>query len=503
MSKNINNIKIISNEEEYIPEVIREIDDFDSINQEVLKEINKARQSPEEYALILEDILKRIKEKNDNCLFLDNIPFIYNDLYDSLKDSINYLKSQKKLPNLEYNKSISYSCEDLLYEYVNDPNYKNSNINYESRINQYGQPIGENYEIINYDISDAEFLVINLILCDGDKSKFERKVIFNPNLKYIGIISGIIPPNKYCIIINCCEDFYENDKNIPIEMKNKFKTQKNIYNTKTVISKKSDTIPEEIKNIDNNKNYKISKKEKEKEKENKHKINEDKNNQNKNNNIILRNPPNKIVLKDMFDYDLENFDEEEFFEKEFDTNYGKYEKDKNSHKKMFSTTSTIENGVQKTIITKLVENVDKNGIKRGYFIEKEENKENKGNKYNKNEYIEKEKRDMKILKDMERKEKERIQNENKKKRIKEIPIKLKGKKGENDDREYLEEDNTMNYEEENNNLPEGAVDMQIQQKTITDSNGEPVLEITKTITYEDGSVQKIVDKLPLEAFENE
>ena len=86
-----------------------------------------------------------------------------------------------------------------------------------------------------------------------------------------------------------------------------------------------------------------------------------------------------------------------------------------------------------------------------------------------------------------------------KKGIKQIPIKINGKKSEIGEAENLDEiDNTE--KDENANLPEGAVGMKVQQKTITDSNGEPVVEIIKTITYEDGSVQKIIDKVPLEAL---
>ena len=84
MSKIINNNELLSDEEDYFHEIIKDIDDFDIINQEILKEINRARQSPEEYITILDDILKRIKDKNDNFLFFDNVPFIYNDLFGSL-----------------------------------------------------------------------------------------------------------------------------------------------------------------------------------------------------------------------------------------------------------------------------------------------------------------------------------------------------------------------------------------------------------------------------------
>ena len=83
-----------------------------------------------------------------------------------------------------------------------------------------------------------EFLVVNLILSDGDKSKFERKALFNPNWKYVGINSGMIEPNKVCTIINFLEDFYFINEMIPFEIQNKFKDKKTIYNSKIIPNKK-------------------------------------------------------------------------------------------------------------------------------------------------------------------------------------------------------------------------------------------------------------------------
>jgi hypothetical protein len=94
MSQNINNNEALS-EEEYYPEI--EIDDFDKFDLEILEEINFARESPSEYALKLEDILKSIKDEKTTYLFLENASFIYTDLIGSLTESINFLKKQKKL----------------------------------------------------------------------------------------------------------------------------------------------------------------------------------------------------------------------------------------------------------------------------------------------------------------------------------------------------------------------------------------------------------------------
>ena len=98
---------------------------------------------------------------------------------------------------------------------------------------------------------------------------------------------------------------------------------------------------------------------------------------------------------------------------------------------------------------------------------------------------------MKILKDMEKKEKERIEKQKyDRNRIKEIPIKLKGKK-DFDENEYFDDEQ---YDVDPNvELPEGAVGMHVQSKTITDSNGEPSIAITKIITYPDGSIQQFVN----------
>ena len=454
--KNVYNREIITEDEE---DYDVDIEDFDSFNDDILNEINSVRERPEQYVSKVEDLYNSIKNQKEKYFFMGNVPYAYQDLHGSFKDGIKFLKSQKKLPKLEYDRGISNSCEDLVYKYAERKNTQNS---FQERLNKYGIPFGESYEIINFDIFDPEFIVINLILSDGDKNKFGRNVIFNPNIKYFGIASTILPPNKVLVVIDFCEEFEFDGENIPINIQNKFKTKQNSYNSNEIPSKK-------VTNIEKN----------------------DKD-------IKLRDPRKRLNEKkkrDIFYYDLDNLDEEEFFEKEFDTNFGKYEKEKNSFKKMFSTVATDEKGKQRTIFTTIIETVDKNGLKKGYYIEKAQ----KGSKYldgRPQEQIEKEKRDMEFLKEMERKEKERIKNEKNRKKIKEIPIKLNGKIGEYDTRENIEEP----YEgDERENLPEGAVGMEVKHKEIIDK-GEPALEITKIITYGDGSIQKIINKQPLKTM---
>ena len=75
-------------------------EDFLSFNNEVLNEINYAREKPEEYLLKLEDIKNSLTTKNEKYLYIDDIPYIYQNLFSSLENAISFLKSQKKLEKL-------------------------------------------------------------------------------------------------------------------------------------------------------------------------------------------------------------------------------------------------------------------------------------------------------------------------------------------------------------------------------------------------------------------
>jgi hypothetical protein len=213
------------------------IRDFYSFSLQVLNEINYAREHPDEFIEKLKELQESIEDPKDNCLFIENVPFIYNNLSGSLNDAIKFLESQNELPKLIYNKTIKQACDYLLDELVSHDGLDDENANdysLENRLNKFGQPLGENYELIDYGMFDPEFIVINFILGDGDKNKFERNIIFNPKVKYIGIASGILSSEKICTIINFCEEFYDLEEKIPANIEKKYSKQTPSFNTKTI-----------------------------------------------------------------------------------------------------------------------------------------------------------------------------------------------------------------------------------------------------------------------------
>ena len=438
------------------------IRDFYSFSLQILYEINYAREHPDEFVEKLKELKETVEESKDNCLYIENVPFVYNDLLGSLNDSIQFLEKQKVLPSLTYNKTITQACDYLLDELLAHDGLDDENaINYslENRLHKFGYPLGENYELIDYGMFDPEFIVINFVLGDGDKNKFERNVIFNPKVKYIGIASGILSSEKICTIINCCEEFYDKNQNIPYEIEQKYNKTTPSFNTKTINNysgksgnstnierytsntKKEGNVEEQfteeintkrgdsgdvfsvkkteyIKKTESNKDKdkdknKDNDKDKDKDKDKTHRIDARSFLRNKK----TKNEPNNVF--DAFEDEYgDNFYEEAFFYKEFDIFFGdKFgnQKNKQSSKKVTKTTTTTdENGLKKTVVTTVTEEID-GGLgktKKEYNDERKYNYERRYNDENKKtQKSRKDKVREREVRERKRREQERGENE--------------------------------------------------------------------------------------------
>ena len=429
------------------------IRDFYSFSHQVLEEINFAREHPDEFIEKLEELKESIENPKDNCLFIENVPFIYNNLSGSLNDALNFLEHQKELPKLIYNKTITQACDYLLDELVSHDGLDDENANeysLENRLSKFGQPFGENYELIDYGMFDPEFIVINFILGDGDKNKFERNIIFNPKVKYVGIASGILSSEKICTIINFCEEFYDLNETIPENIEKKYSKQIPSFNTKTInnysgksgkstnierytsnTKKEGNTEEQFTEEINTKKGnsgnvFSVKKTEYFKRKESIKDIDDYRNKQKekKDARLPLRRKKTKNEPKNMIDFfNDDDFDEDDFFDKEFDIDFDDDFKNKKSASKKTTTTtmtSTDENGKKKTIVTTITEEIDKNGNKKKEFYEEEENNDdNEKGKYKltKNKNYKIKEKDIKKLKQNEEEYEEEEEEEEQGKEI--------------------------------------------------------------------------------------
>ena len=539
------------------------IRDFYSFGLQVLNEINYARMHPDEFVEKLEELNSTIP--NDNCLYIEGIPFLYTNLKESLEDAINFLSNQKPLPGLIYNKTITQACDYLLDELIIHDGLDDDQSNkysLENRLSKFGEPLGETYELIDYGMFDPEFIVINFILCDGDNQKYERNVIFNPKIKCLGIASAILPSEKICTVINFCEEFYDKYESIPLEVQMKYKKSVPKYNTKTIKSYsnqmesgKPSSNNEENDYIDDNNfnNYNFKRrnsgkvfsmkknqyiqrrnsiKQKEEEKE--------KNNQQRGGTISMQPKIGKNAKKEGNNEDDEDYRDDRFiirrkrtthqpktmevieeekpenddqpFDREFKIESGKKKRNNNyptqkvgkisnfpsdnlnknpnsntsstvetkyiGDKKVTTTTTTTTSGGkgnQKTVTTTVTEEIGGEPKFRNKVV-----KDIPFKSYGRKRY-QNPKENFDIEKEMNEFEKDfnsDFGNLNLKSPT--YPV--------------FESTDDMFEKEDDIDMPEGAVSMEVKQKTIMDSKGKPVLIVHKTINFDNGESKTIIEK---------
>ena len=554
------------------------IRDFYSFGLQVLNEINFARMHPDEFLQKLEELLSTITE-NDNCLYIDGVPFLYTNLKSSLEEAINFLSKQKPLPGLIYNKTITQACDYLLDELIIHDGLEgteNTKYNLENRLSKFGQPLGECYELIDYGMFDPEFIVINFILCDGDFQKYERNVIFNPKIKCLGIASSILPSEKICTVINFCEEFYDKYEGVPLDVQMKYKKSVPKYNTKTnksFLNQKEnqendnkydnkdlyeDRNVENINDIDDDSdNYNLKRRDSGKlfsMKRNQYIQRRDSLNKNEKENLEQKKqniPPKRGVInippKENNNINNNNDEEEDPFEKNFrddrkvvrrrrtihepklmeiieeekdendepfdrefkiesskkipkpqsqippEKKISNFSKSQNNNtntttetkyigdKKVTTTTTTStkmgNDGKKETITTTTTEEISGEPPKYGNkFVKNIPFKS-----YGRKKYHDFHDDDFDIEKEMAELEKDfdkEFGHLNLKSPIKPV----------------FDATDDMFENEDDIDIPEGAVSIEVKQKTITDSKGNPVLVVHKTISYENGEKKTIIEK---------
>ena len=497
------------------------IRDFYSFGLQVINEINFARMHPDEFVQKLEEL--RSSMRDDNCLYLEGIPFLYSNLKGSLDDAIRFLKSKNPLPGIAHNKTITQACDYLLDEIIIhdglDDN-KSEKYSLETRLQKFGVPLGQAFELIDYGMFDPEFIVINFILCDGDPMKYERKVLFNPKIKCVGIASSLLPSDKICTVIDFCEDFYDKNENIPLEVQTKYKRTNPSFNTKTIKNYVETGQPIEKEFVDNDFDDYDSIQRKNSGsifsmKRNQFKQKKDEFKQQRGGNVILKSEPKDSAPK----YEDEYYDEEyrddgvvirkkrtlhqpqmevieeekpyEAYDREFriepKRNYiakptsntnskteTKYVGDKKITTTTTTKTETGGGGEKKVTTTTITEEVGGGEPRyRNKFV-----KDIPFRTYGKRQFEDPKDDFEKEMRELEKNFESEFGNFNFKSPIKPT----------------FDATDDMFEREDEIDLPPGAVSVEVKQKTITDSRGKPVLIVHKTVNYENGEKKTFIEK---------
>lgn len=223
------------------------ISNFVKFSKKVFEELNYARTNPRQYAKKLTEIKSKIK---DNLLNINGTGIYFTEGTAGFDDAIDFLKSYQ-FPNnltLSWTQGIVNSADELLnhlilHEGIEEmSDVEKSKYDLDKRMNHYGASFGELDELIDYGTFDPEYVVVNFIVCDGDKERRERKIVFNHLIKFCGVSAGILPSNKMCTVIDLAEFFYNPGDVVPQSMLQKF-TNLNLNQNSTV----NNTYSEEMK----------------------------------------------------------------------------------------------------------------------------------------------------------------------------------------------------------------------------------------------------------------
>ena len=184
---------------------------YEELVKEIYQQHNEIRTNPQSYIQKLENSLKYYK---DNNIYSppEEDPIKTTEGIEAVQEAINFLKNQKNLPKLVLSDKINKACQD----HIKDIGPKgmtghegSDGKNISERIEKYGECDGEIAENLDFGFKKAENIIMNLLIDDGVKERYQRSNMFYPGFRYIGI--GIGPHKDYgtCVCIGYARNIRE------------------------------------------------------------------------------------------------------------------------------------------------------------------------------------------------------------------------------------------------------------------------------------------------------
>ena len=179
---------------------------------EILNEINLARQSPTKYAEYLNEMLKYFKNNNILLYPYSKIGIQTKEGVEAVNEAITFLNIQDELESVEINKYLNHIAKQYLMEIIDKDLNDIDKDDLENVINEYGDYIGYFGRSIEFGGENARQVISNLIICDGDDIRSQRDSIFEKSIKYIGIATSKHKIYENCTVILYSTKFKPNKK---------------------------------------------------------------------------------------------------------------------------------------------------------------------------------------------------------------------------------------------------------------------------------------------------
>ncbi len=183
---------------------------------EILKEVNRARQSPEAYITHLIEIRKSMNGKVRHIA--PDIRLLTLEGIESVDDAIADLKRISAVPSFKVSEIMSKAARKHLADLIENPKLKHFGkdgsdpLDRLNDLNIFPNRVGET---ILRNTDSAREIVLRIIIDDGIKSRSHRKNLFSENFNTIGIAYGIGKKGEPIVVMNFAD--LPEPKTVPIK----------------------------------------------------------------------------------------------------------------------------------------------------------------------------------------------------------------------------------------------------------------------------------------------
>eukprot|EP01101_Sappina_pedata_P004569 TRINITY_DN1969_c0_g1_i1.p2 TRINITY_DN1969_c0_g1~~TRINITY_DN1969_c0_g1_i1.p2 ORF type:complete len:191 (-),score=47.00 TRINITY_DN1969_c0_g1_i1:333-905(-) len=175
---------------------------------QVLSALNQARSRPREFMAQLE---KRRKNYNGRSYQEPGgVVFTTQEGLRAFDEAINFLRSQKPLPEFELSAGMTYAARDHVADMYSSHGRGHTGSDGSSsskRIDRYATGWNACGENIGYGETEGFGFVAELIIDDGVGNRGHRVNIFNPAYKIIGLACGLHKKERSSCVITFADQY--------------------------------------------------------------------------------------------------------------------------------------------------------------------------------------------------------------------------------------------------------------------------------------------------------
>jgi len=171
---------------------------------DVLNEMNRARENPGAYALVVEKEGSQSSGPNSKT---------------AIMEAVRFLEKARPLPPLAWCPPLALSAQS----HVNDTGAAGATghtgtdrSSPSRRMARFGTVVGYGGENISYGCQTARAIVLSLIIDEGVSGRGHRKNIFNPNFKLAGVATGKHARYGIMCVTDFADAFISKGEEVPL-----------------------------------------------------------------------------------------------------------------------------------------------------------------------------------------------------------------------------------------------------------------------------------------------